>query len=391
MFLLAHSRQRTAAASHTLTKRVVVGQLSHTASATTTASLPSSFDVQRRGVRLADFSEVLSGKERTLIPKEDMPKPVIYNGPETLRVAYVLDRVPKLTPENHALEYEFMDLFLEKNNQKARHKWTSFPEYYEKWKELKRKQKKPKGGSASKLDEIVYVPDPPEPTRKQWIERQRMMDGRTTRTPYADNWIKTWWPERRYTQADFDDNRYALNRKYTDRLFLIVKDGRTGKWKFPEGVRENPYTMRQACQIKFEADMDRRCAGYFMSHTPMAHYQNPENELDKTFFYHVLYLVGRPPFKRLSRVEHWADHAWVTRHEILEYDFVDEHYKETVYNMLSEGYDFMTDVDRVVDHNKIMADFKQHHKKHSAALAEKMEKEKHLVEESEAALKEKSA
>lgn len=85
-----------------------------------------------------------------------------------------------------------------------------------------------------------------------------------------------------------------------------------------------------------QQDMDNKLNAYFLTHHPIAHYVTPNNQQDKTFFYHCLYLNGRPPFKKLQAK--WADHAWVTRQELLDYEFVDAEYKKVAYDMLWEGY-----------------------------------------------------
>lgn len=146
--------------------------------------------------------------------------------------------------------------------------------------------------------------------------------------------LRTWNPAPRYTQADMDDDRHSLNRKLTHRLYLIVKDKETKKWMFPSTIRKNPFNMRLMVQTFLHKQMGHRCAYYFLANHPMAHYVNPEDPNDKTFFYHCLFLKGRPPLKQMEKEYGYEDHAWVTRQEILEYDMVDDHYKEICHKML---------------------------------------------------------
>ena len=145
--------------------------------------------------------------------------------------------------------------------------------------------------------------------------------------------LTKWTPMPRYTKADIDDNRYSINRQLSQNLYLIIKDPVTKKWKFPSIIRKNPDTLRLAIEKKFRSDMKRDVMGYFISHAPFAHLKK-DNEL--TFFYHALYIAGKPPSKRLEN--EWGDHQWVTKPEILDYEFEDESYKNICYEMLQEGY-----------------------------------------------------
>lgn len=63
-------------------------------------------------------------------------------------------------------------------------------------------------------------------------------------TTASEVWLKTWKPQSRFTEEDYNDNRYSLNRKLSQRLYLIVKDAKTKKWKFPDAQRTNPQTLR---------------------------------------------------------------------------------------------------------------------------------------------------
>jgi len=63
-------------------------------------------------------------------------------------------------------------------------------------------------------------------------------------TVAGEAWLKTWSAQPRFTEDDFNDNRYSLNRKLSQRLYFIVKDAATKKWKFPDGLRTNPQTLR---------------------------------------------------------------------------------------------------------------------------------------------------
>ncbi len=223
------------------------------------------------------------------------------------------------------------DLMHKVSVERARHNWPSFLEYFEEWKKLKAKQKK----SGNKKQDMIQVPNKPPMTEKQRIEYNRTF-GLGYLTPTSETWLKTWQPQRRLNEADFNDNRYSILRRQTSRLYFIVKDTKSGKWKFPDVVRANPLSMRFAAQLRFQQDMNRRVLAYFIAHTPIGHYENPQNSNERTFFFHCLYISGRPPFKKMEN--EWSDHAWVTRQELLEYEFADDQYKRAIYNMLYDGY-----------------------------------------------------
>lgn len=175
-------------------------------------------------------------------------------------------------------------------------------------------------------------------TDKQKLEYERTQ-GKGYMTEGTDYWIKNWKPQRRWTKDDFNDNRKSINRQLENRLYLIFKDKETGLWKFPETVRTNPHTMRSAAQEFFGKQMRNRVNGHFISYSPTAHYVNPSNPLEKTFFYRVIYIGGVPPFKQLAE---YSDHAWVTRHQLDDYKFVDEQYKDVAFHMLFDGMQYVS-------------------------------------------------
>lgn len=197
----------------------------------------------------------------------------------------------------------------------------------------RRTKKKPPTSDEDHL--ASKVPPPKKLTPEEQREKDRRLGRREVddATQYV---LRNFNPMPRYTKADMEDNRRSLLRKMQSRLYLIIKDSKTGKWKFPDVERPNPLTLRWAAQLWFKRQMAPFVAGHFYANHPMAHYEFDDGTV--LFFYHCLYLRGRPPFKRLYRKYGWADHAWVTRTQLLEYDFVDEKYKETCYNMLWDGF-----------------------------------------------------
>ena len=184
----------------------------------------------------------------------------------------------------------------------------------------------------------IRVPDPPEMSEKQKLEYERSQ-GKGYMTEGSDYWIKNWKPQRRWTKDDFNDNRKSLNRQLENRVYLIFKDKETGKWKFPDTIRTNPHTMRSAVQEFFVKTMKSRVNGHFISYSPTAHYVNPSNPMDKTFFYRVIYIGGVPPFKQMAE---FSDHAWVTRHQLDDYEFTDETYKDVAFHMLYDGMQYIS-------------------------------------------------
>lgn len=86
-----------------------------------------------------DSPELKKYLENYPYPEHYKPSFVEYNGPETLRVAYVLDRNPICTPETHPVQQDMQNLMIENGNYYARHEYTSFTEYWPAWKEAKKK------------------------------------------------------------------------------------------------------------------------------------------------------------------------------------------------------------------------------------------------------------
>lgn len=264
------------------------------------------------------------------IPEADIPKKVFYEGPEKLRAAYVLERTPKLFPAHHPAEFDFNQLAFGNRQYYSRHQWEDFFEYFEEWKKIKRKAIK------DKVKGHIVVPNPPRRTGKDHLEFERNQ-GRNYFSPVRDYWMKNWQPQPVFTQDDLDDNRYSINRCLSKRLFLIFKDKTTGKWKFPDARRKDPESMRASAQFKFQRDMGKKVLGHFNSHAPLNVYEKAVD--DKTFFYHVFYMGGRPPFEKLSAS--FDDHAWVTRQQMDEYEFVDASYKKAVVDMLWDGLEIV--------------------------------------------------
>ncbi|KAL9647175.1 hypothetical protein ABK040_004891 [Willaertia magna] len=290
--------------------------------------------IQKRNLLWVPKDEVIKKGYKTPIPEKDIPKEVNYTGPETLRVAFCLERLPRLANDIHPLEKEMSELQKNNMNYYSKHKWLDFTEYYEEWLKIKKKQENQKGAKKEGPDVHIKVPDPQEMTEKQRMEYEKSQ-GKGYMTESTDYWLKNWKPQRRFTKDDFNDNRKSINRQLENRLYLIFKDKETGKWLFPHTIRKNPHTMRSAAQEFFTKTMSNRVHGHFIGYAPTAHYVNPNNPLDMTFFYRVMYIGGVPPFKALA--PQFSDHAWVTRHQFDDYEFIDEEYKDVIFHMLYDG------------------------------------------------------
>jgi len=104
------------------------------------ALISQSCNIQKRCLLWVTKEEIDKKGYKTPIPEKDIPKEVIYNGPETLRVAFCLERLPRLGNESHPIEKEMNELQRNNMNYYARHKWFDFTEYFEEWMKLKKKQ-----------------------------------------------------------------------------------------------------------------------------------------------------------------------------------------------------------------------------------------------------------
>jgi len=141
-----------------------------------------------------------------------------------------------------------------------------------------------------------------------------------------------------YSIPDQDDNRYSLDRKLRNRLYLIVKSPKTKLWRFPTGLRVNPQHLSTAAILLFGSTCSygdhKLMFGNITSNCPVAHFQSPTDSLEKTFFFHfVLHpktfpLVADIFRKKLEGKEWYEDFQWISRQEINDYEFEDENYKK---------------------------------------------------------------
>ena len=87
-------------------------------------------------------NEIDKQKNPLYTPENQKPQPVIYDGKEIIRVAYVLNRLPVITKHLHPILMEASAVTNENNKIKTSKKYLNFHDYYIKWKEEKGKKDK---------------------------------------------------------------------------------------------------------------------------------------------------------------------------------------------------------------------------------------------------------
>eukprot|EP01080_Neovahlkampfia_damariscottae_P002804 gene2804-4212_t len=218
-------------------------------------------------------------------PKEHLPQPTIYDGPEILKVSYILDRNPICTHSEHPLEVEMGNEQQKEKSYYSRNKYHHFEDYFEAWKsekdklEKKLNKKKKKNQDFSGEFASIKVPDP-KYSEKEKVEIFRLL-GKKEGSKTATELLKKFNPMPRYTLDDLEDNRHSLNRKLMNNLYLIVKDKVSKKWKFPETIRKNPETLRLAIENKLLHDFNEKVYGKFLAHHPLCHLELSKDEKEK--------------------------------------------------------------------------------------------------------------
>lgn len=140
--------------------------------------------------------------------------------------------------------------------------------------------------------------------------------------------IARYAPTKRLMDADFVDPcdlknelqppvRHTLNRRLSDFMVLIVKESATNKWNVPAVERRPAETLRMTVDRAF-ATHHPTMMSYTFSNCPQA--LVPSNEAPPLYVFATTYLGGKPSFTELQI----DDHAWVTRSELSEYEFVDD-------------------------------------------------------------------
>ncbi len=157
--------------------------------------------------------------------------------------------------------------------------------------------------------------------------------------------LERFEPAKRLTKADFFDPcdeevlakgppaRQSLQRRLDDYLYLIVKQkGADGKWTVPSRERTDAtHSLRTAVEATLLQDHSRGVDAYFFSNAPQGvlQWKNSTEPLPRgaskteankqLFVFTASYLSGRPKFDLV--VPEVEDHAWVTRHELSDYQF----------------------------------------------------------------------
>jgi large subunit ribosomal protein L46 len=173
-------------------------------------------------------------------------------------------------------------------------------------------------------------------------------------------------PARRITKADFVDPfdaalktgpppRHSIQRRLDETLLLIVRDGATGKWTVParEAASSSGFSLRTQVEDAILADHNGALDAYMFGNAPQGVLQwsseaaeaaaegkclprgAPASEATRQMFIYVAsYLTGRPNFAPVERrlPANAADHAWVTRRELADYEYV----HDDMYALLSD-------------------------------------------------------
>ncbi|RNF18876.1 39S ribosomal protein L46, mitochondrial [Trypanosoma conorhini] len=138
--------------------------------------------------------------------------------------------------------------------------------------------------------------------------------------------LQRYTPEKRVTPhdlwnpAELGDGgpppRHSIHRKLDDYLYLIVKEAASGKWTVPQTAVKPRETLRMGVDRAIAKHNSDALDCYVWSNAPQATVLNTV-ENTRLFVYAATYLMGRPKFSEFEPV--LEDHAWVTRHEMLQY------------------------------------------------------------------------
>lgn len=137
--------------------------------------------------------------------------------------------------------------------------------------------------------------------------------------------LQRYTPERRVAPADVwqpaalsdvPPPRHTLHRKLDDFLYLIVQEASTGKWTIPHTARRDEESLRMTADRAISTHNSEGLDCYVWSNAPQATVRMTEDNA-RLFIYTATYLAGRPAFASFEPTP--QDHAWVTRHEMLQY------------------------------------------------------------------------
>ncbi|EAN94033.1 hypothetical protein C3747_10g335 [Trypanosoma cruzi] len=260
-------------------------------------------------MRLMTLQPRLSGRSfhtqhRTpIIPQ--MPGGDTVPGSNTgVLVGYLLHRHPVLKHTPHPLEME-MGFLLEREHQRyCRHEASESATHF-------------MGQRGLSID-VMNRTDPRE-TKGNFFGLDLYQDAMRVV-------LQRYKPERRVTPQDLwnpselsdttPPSRHSIHRKMDDYLYLIIQDAASSKWTVPYTALKDRETLRMGVDRAIAKHNSDALDCYVWSNAPQA---TVSNNVDNTrlFMYAATYLMGRPRFSEFEPT--LKDHAWVTRHEMLQY------------------------------------------------------------------------
>jgi hypothetical protein len=243
-----------------------------------------------------------------------------------LRVGYLLCRQPVVQHAPHPLEYELAVAVDREMRRYPRHPGADTATHF----------MQQRGLSIDVLN------------RQDVAAIQRDMFGLDAHREAMRTTAERYEPARRLTPADFFDpcdpalaeqppKRQTLQRRLDDYLYLIVRGAASGKWTVPARGRQPGHSLRTAVEAAIIADHGGALDAYLFGNAPLAVVADappgegaaaavasppaPSGSVPpQLFLFTATYLSGRPSFGAAMQPA-VADHAWVTRRELADYEF----------------------------------------------------------------------
>jgi large subunit ribosomal protein L46 len=239
-----------------------------------------------------------------------------YDGPLRISVGYLLYRNQVVKHDPHPLEQEMAFLLDREHQRYSRHDAESATHFF----------------ASRGLSVDTWGRVDPKAINDDFFALDAYQDAVTATT-------QRWAPTKRLCAADFADPfaagaappaRHTLNRALHDFLYLIVQDAASGKWTVPAAPRQERESLRTTLSRALAEHHGGALDTYTFSNSPQCVLQPPAPldgaapaaDREQLYIYNTVYLAGRPAFDRLAPA--CADHAWVTRAELPQYDFADD-------------------------------------------------------------------